>query len=87
MANLSTIWTQGLDKETRDSFTQTVFSNYDNPVLIRLKEIVAMKKKALEIAERKPDVYNDISWSHKQAHNNGTLYALTMLEDILSFVK
>jgi hypothetical protein len=86
-SSISTAWISNLPKEERDSFISFLMSNYDNPSLIRLKELVVAKRLSLEASERSSSVYDNANWAYLQAHNNGANQALKFVEDLLAFVK
>lgn len=84
---IATVWIQNLSAEDKDGFIGMLKNNYNDPILLRLKAIIETKRQALEASERNPSNYDDASWSHKQAHNNGARQMLKYVEDLLSFTK
>ena len=73
--------------ESKEEYKQQILSESKNVVLHRLKEIIQMKKSVLEKVERNPKVYDNPNWSFQQAHNNGALQTLSIVEDLLEFVQ
>ncbi len=86
-SNISTAWVAGLKADEKDRFIALLMNNYDNPTLIKLKEVIAVKRQSLEASERSSSVYDNANWAFLQAHNNGANQALKFVEDLLAFVK
>ena len=79
-------WFTGLDEEEKEKFRKHLLSNNSNAILSKLKNIVERKRQSLEDSERDTRIYDNPSWSHKQAHNNGARQMLKYIEDLLIFV-
>lgn len=86
--DLNTLWVQNLKSpEERESFKGVVLGESRNKVLMRLRDVVKQKYEVLSSAERNPSVYDNPNWAYQQAHNNGALQTLKMLEDMLQFIE
>jgi len=86
-SNVSTLWVAGLKSDEKDRFIALLLNNYDNPALIKLREVIVAKRQSLEASERSSSVYDNANWAFLQAHNNGAAQALKFVEDLLAFVK
>lgn len=84
---IPTLWIQHLSGDEKKKFLEVLQNHSTDLVLLRLKEIVKSKAKALEASERNPEAYGNAAWPYKQAHNNGARQTLKMVEDLLSFTK
>lgn len=74
-------WIQGIPEEKRADFVSSVLSS---PVTRKLREYLHNRLSSLELREEK-NLYDNPSWSHKQAHINGNREIVKELLLLLSF--
>lgn len=84
---ISLAWVAHLPPEKREDFKNLVLGETRNPVLIRLADILEEKRVSLETSERSPKVYENPNWAYLQAHTNGMRQAISLIEDLLKFIK
>lgn len=66
----STVWTKHLkDKSHRDKFEEILAINCNNPIVIRLVEILRQDLRSLQ-DKRTKETFNE-SWAYEQAYLNG----------------
>lgn len=86
--SLSVLWTKALNTQAdKDAFSTYLFNNSNHTGLMRLKKLLQERLDELEKYEITLDTYTCPSWSHKQAHINGSKHELNTLLKLLSFVK
>lgn len=87
-SNLSTMWTSHLkDQGLKESFEAKLYNMSNDPMVLRLMDILEKKKQELLRREHSFETYDSPSWSHKQAHINGEMAMITLLDDLFNFAK
>lgn len=81
MANF--MWTQGMSKEEKEDFTRVLSLEINSRVWTRLKEVINTKKTSLEVSERSTELYDNPNWAFQQAHNNGAIQMLVLINKLL----
>jgi hypothetical protein len=82
-SRISEIWLRGIkEPEIRTKFEEAVRFNIESSVTKRLKQILLETKEQVLRQERKQ--YDTPSWAFEQAHRNGYLEALQLIEDLLT---
>lgn len=82
-SRISEIWLRGIkEQEVRVKFEEAVRFNIESSVTKRLKQILLEAKEIILKQERKQ--YNTPSWAFEQAHRNGYLEALQLIDDLLT---
>jgi hypothetical protein len=84
---LKAIWLQAQLPESRKEYEMLLRNGYNSEIVKRLKEIIKERQSSLQISEIQPSSYDTPNWAEKQAHNNGMLYILKWVQDLLDFEK
>jgi len=86
--SLSTLWTKHLSsKEDQKNFTDAVYNNNNNVVLLRLRKLIKEDYEATVKQSFSKQNYASPAWAAQQADYNGTLRTLKELLDLLSFLE
>lgn len=82
--NLPLSWTRHLaDQDRREDFEKVLRNN--SLLFKRLNQIAQEWEAALNSEEASKDQYLSPSWSHLQAHRNGSRDTIKKLKDLISF--
>lgn len=76
-------WTSHLKtEEEKQRFASAIVGA--EPVLHRLKQLIEMKERDIDLTERSQKAYENPNWAFLQAHRNGYMTAASVIKNLIT---